>query len=122
MKIIRFFIIFLLLFNCGCASADSSDFQKAKATSEVRKLDAKILDAKYVGFTKEEFIKDFGKPKKIIVDAYPYSLDVNCYAADCLEGMANELLIYEFSSRDERGKYFYSVYVYIKDGVVVRIR
>ena len=119
---VRFLIIFLLLFNYGCASADVGDFQKAKATSEVRKLDAKTLDAKYVGFTKEEFIKDFGRPKKIIVDAYPYSLDVNCYAADCLEGMANELLIYEFSSRDERGKYFYSVYAYIKDGVVVRIR
>lgn len=114
---------FLLLFsNVSCASADVTDFQKAKATSEVKKLEAKILDAKYVGFTKEEFIKDFGKPKKIIIDAYPYSLDVNCYAADCPEGIADELLTYEFLSRDERGKYFYSVYAYIKDGKVVRIR
>ena len=119
---IRIIVIFMLLFNCGCASADVTDFQKAKATSEARKFDAKMLDTKYVGFSKEEFIKDFGKPKKIIVDSYPYSLDANCYATDCPEGLADELLTYEFSSKDERGKYFYSVYAYIKDGMVVRIR
>ena len=118
----QFLLILLLLSNVSCASANINDFKISKKTSEIKKFEAALLDKKYTGFTKEEFIKDFGKPPKIIVDAYPYSLDENCYAADCPKGIADELLSYEFLSQDERGKYFYSVYAYIKDGMVVRIR
>ena len=122
MRVSRILVVFVLIFSCGCASADVPDFQKSKATSEIIKLDAKILDIKYVGFSKEEFIANFWKPKKIIIDSYPYALDANCHVADCAEGIADELLVYEFAKRTEKGMTFYTVYAYLKDGKVVRIR
>lgn len=119
----RQFLLLLFLFsNISCAVAEVNDYKISKRTSEIKQFEVNLLDKKYVGFTKEEFIKDFGKPRETIKDAYPYSLEANCYAGDCPEGWADELLTYEFSDRNERGKYFYSVYAYIKDGKVVRIR
>ena len=119
----RILIISLLSVICfGCAVSSANDFKTAKQIDS--NLDGKIylLDKKYVGFTKVDFIKDFGKPRKTIKDKYPYSLQEGCNSAECPSGMSDELLTYEFSVRTQYGKTYYSVYAYIKDGIVVRIR
>lgn len=119
----QWIFVFLFIFsNISCASADGTDFQKSKKWTEAKQMEKNILDSKYVGFTKEDFIKDFGKPKKVLKETSPYPLDANCYAGDCPSGVSDELLVYEFSERTERGITFFTLFVYLKDGKVVRIR
>lgn len=120
MRILIFFFLSILSF--GCAVSSANDFKTAKQIDSG--LDGKVylLDKKYVGFTRENFIADFGKPRKTIKDKYPYSLQAGCNSADCPSGWSDEMLVYEFSLRTKYGITYYSVYAFIKDGVVVRMR
>ena len=116
------FILIVLMISFGCSTGFPNDFKTSKKQAESLRTQRFSLDKKYVGFKKEDFIKAFGKPRTVIKNKYPYSLEPNCYAADCATGFADELLTYEFKDRTVTGITYYSVYAFIKDGVVVRIR
>jgi len=118
----KWIIFFILLLNIGCAFANVNDYQRAKNENDLLVFKSKLLDTKYVGFTKEDFISDFGQPESVMIDEYPYSLDVDCLASDCATGIADELLTFTFVKKEGIRSIYYSVYAYVESGIIVRIR
>lgn len=117
-------IIFVLLVMMTCSSCSASsidDFKRAKERDNADKIQANILDAKYVNLPKESIIDELGKPSKIIKEDSPYFLDQSCRKSGCPLGNSDEFWIYQFRDRDERGLHFYQILIFIKESKIVRI-
>ena len=121
-KLIFTLLIFVTCSNCALLSAPGpSDFQISKKDNEMTKIQASVLEVKYVNSPKESIIDELGKPHEIIHRGYSYFRDSNCHKTGCPEGKSNEVWIYQFRGKDERGMYSYEIWVYIKEGKIVRI-
>ncbi len=121
-KIIILFFFFGLM-GCLASSADLNKIAQdsLKINQELREQ-AIVLDSKYVGADKEAILAVLGKPRKTVNESAPYKLDVNCKGKDCPTGYSDEQWFYEFKRKFSSGWEAYSVYVYFKEGKVVRIR
>jgi len=97
------------------------DFKRAKARDDATKIQAVFLDTKYVNLPKESIVDELGKPHEIIHKGYEYFSDQNCRHNDCPFGKSDEVWIYQFRDRDERGIHSYQIWIYIKEGKIVRI-
>jgi hypothetical protein len=116
-------VALILILGCSSSSADLNKIAQdsIKSNKELKEY-ASTLDNKYLGVNKETIIAIFGKPRKKSNEPYPYKLDINCYGKNCAEGHSDEIWFYEFKRKSSSGWEAYSVYVYFKENVVVRIR
>lgn len=118
-------ILFLLFLNISC-TASSADLNKMAQDSLIingeLKEQASVLNSKFIGSDKATIITALGKPKKKSFEPYPYRLDLNCQGNNCKRGYSDEIWFYEFKRKFTSGWEGYSVYVYFKEGKVVRIK
>jgi len=123
---LRRIILALVLFSvlgCTTSSADLNRIaQDSIRENQEWKQHTADLDSKYLGADEVVIINAFGKPENKSNEPYPYKLDPNCYGKDCEKGYSDEIWFYEFKRKTSSGTEFYSVYVYFKDGKVVRVR
>lgn len=115
-------LIFMTCSNCALMSApEINDFKKAKQRHEVEKMRASTLEAKYINSPKESVIEELGKPSEVIHREYSYFIDPSCHKTGCPEGKSDEVWIYDFKIMDERGLTFSEIWIYIKEGKIVKI-
>jgi hypothetical protein len=109
--------------GCSTSSADLNKIAQdsLKINQELRGQ-ASVLNSEYVDSNKETILSVFGKPQKIYNEPAPYRLDLNCKEKDCLKGYSDEQWFYEFKRKFSSGWEAYSVYVYFKNDIVVRIK
>lgn len=115
-------LIFLILFTCSnCSASSIDDYKKAKALHDNIRIQASVLEAKYLNLPKESIVDELGKPNKIIKESWPYSLDQSCRKDGCPLGYSDEVWIYQFKDNSKRGIHTYQIGVYIKEDKIVRI-
>ena len=113
----------LTIFGCVASSADLNKMaQDALQEKEVLNEESAALDQKFLGTDRDTIRSAFGKPREISYEPYPYSLDRHCRGSRCEGGVSDEIWFYQFKKRFSSGWVAYSLYVYFKDGKVVRIR
>ena len=123
-----YYRIFILLFffglvGCSASSADLNKIaQDALLTKEEMRGRSAYLDKKFLGADKNAILEFFGKPRNKSIEPYPYLVNPNCSEKNCEKEYSDEIWFYEFKKKAVGGWEFYSVYVYFKDGKVVRVR
>ena len=123
MRNILISLFLIMCTNCTLISASSiDDFKKGKQFNDAVKIQANDLDAKYVGSSKGSIIDELGKPYEIIHKQFTYAEDKNCHEKGCPMGKSDEVWIYQFRDTSKNGIHSYEIWVYIKEGKIVRIR
>ena len=118
----KIILVFLLLLTCSnCSASSIDDYKKAKAQHDNIRIQAGVLEAKYINLSKESIVDELGKPNKIIKENWPYFLDQSCRKDGCPLGNSDEVWIYQFKDNSERGIHSYQIGVYIKEDKIVRI-
>jgi len=126
MKNIRlsvFLILSITILGCAASSADLNRMaQDAFTVSKELNSQSAALDLEFNGVDRDTIRSALGKPRKISYEPYPYSLDRNCRGSHCEGGFSDEIWFYTFKKKFPSAWEAYSVYVYFKEGKVVRIR
>ncbi len=118
-----FLFLCLTIFGCAASSADLNKMaQDAFKVKKELNLQASSLDLEFIGADRDRIRSALGEPRKILHEPSPYSLDRNCRGSHCEGGVSDEIWFYEFKREFSSGWEAYSVYVYFKEGKVVRIR
>ena len=123
MRLSFILILSLTIFGCAASSVDLNKMaQDAFKVKKELNLQASALDLEFAGADRDTIRSALGKPKKMLNEPSPYSLDRNCRGSHCEGGVSDEIWFYEFKRKFPSGWEYYTVYVYFKDGKVVRIR
>ena len=122
LELTLFLLILLTCSNCALISVSGiDDYKKAKQRHEVEKIRASTLEAKYINLPKESVIEELGKPNEVMHREFSYFIDQDCRRNGCPEGKSDEVWIYDFKIMDETGLTFSEIWIYMKEGKIVRI-
>lgn len=119
-------VLIVILFSalgCTSSSADLNRIaQESIRENQELKRQAADLESDYLGVDEVAISNALGKPKNKSNEPYPYKIDPDCYGRDCEQGYSDEIWFYEFKRKTSSGIEFYTVYIYFRNGKVVRIR
>ena len=121
-KFIFILLIFMSCSNCALMNASEiNDFQKAKQRHEIEKVRASTLEEKYINLPKESIVEELGKPNEVLRRGFSYFINQDCRKNGCPEGKSDEVWIYDFKITNETGLTYSEIWVYIREGKIVKI-